>query len=149
IDLNGVFSYIGPSDGGKIVRSDSSGGDSQLGNLVARAMQLQDGVEAEFALTNSLGIRADFERGPLTIEQMFNVFPFENSVVVMYLSGVEVQDTLDFVARRSAERGCRSQAQVAGITFDMVCHGACPNGETACAKNIYIGDHCRKDGNPD
>jgi len=148
IDLNGVFSYVNPAAGLKIVRSDPSGGDSQLGNLVARAMQLQDGVEAEFAITNSLGIRADFERGPLTIEQMFNVFPFENSIVVMYLSGVEVQETLDFVARRSAERGCRTQAQVSGIAFDMICHGACPGGETACARNIYIGDHCRKDGNP-
>ncbi|HET7501840.1 MAG TPA: bifunctional UDP-sugar hydrolase/5'-nucleotidase, partial [Kofleriaceae bacterium] len=150
IDLNGVFSYVQPADpAAKIVRNDPSGGDSQLGNLVARSMQLQEGVEAEFAITNSLGIRADFERGPLTIEQMFNVFPFENSIVVMYLSGVEVQDTLDFVARRSAERGCRSQAQVAGIAFDMVCHGACPNGETACAKNIYLGDRCRKDNNSD
>jgi len=154
IDLNGVFSYVNVASGGKILRSNDSGGDSQLGNLVARSMQLQQGVEAEFAITNSLGIRADFETGPLTIEQMFNVFPFENTIVVMYLSGAEVQDTLDFVARRSAERGCRTQAQVAGITFDMVCHGACPNGETACARNIFLGDHCRKrnaDGsiNPD
>jgi len=149
IDLNGVFSYVNPAGGSKIVRSDTSGGDSQLGNLVARSMQLQDGVEAEFAMTNSLGIRADFERGKLTIEQMFNVFPFENTIVVMYLSGVEVQETLDFVARRSSERGCRTQAQVSGITFDMVCHGSCPNGETACARNIFIGDHCRKDDNPD
>jgi 2',3'-cyclic-nucleotide 2'-phosphodiesterase (5'-nucleotidase family) len=78
---------------------------------------------------------------------MFNVFPFENSIVVMYLSGVEVQETLNFVARRSASRGCRSQAQVAGISFDMVCSGDCgtpafPN-ERACAKNIAIGDNCR------
>ncbi len=149
IDLNGVFSYVGPTDGTKIVRNDNTGGDSQLGNLVARSMQVQQGVQAEFAVTNSLGIRADFERGPLTIEQMFNVFPFENTIVVMYLSGAEVQEMFDFVARRSADRGCRTQAQVAGITFDMVCHGTCPNGDTACAKNIYIGDHCRKDGNPD
>jgi len=148
IDLNGVFSYVQPAQAdAKILRSDTSGGDSQLGNLVARSMQLHEGVESEFAITNSLGIRADFERGPLTIEQMFNVFPFENSIVVMYLSGVEVQDTLDFVARRSAERGCRAQAQVAGITFDMVCHGDCPAGQTACAKNIFIGDSCRP--NPD
>ncbi|HMG53671.1 MAG TPA: bifunctional UDP-sugar hydrolase/5'-nucleotidase [Kofleriaceae bacterium] len=149
IDLNGVFSYIAPSDGGKIVRSDTTGGDSQLGNLVARSMQLHQGVEAQFALTNSLGIRADFERGPLTTEQMFNVFPFENTITVMYLSGVEIQEMLDFVARRSAERGCRAQAQVAGIAFDMVCHGACPGGETACAKNIYLGDRCRMNDNAD
>lgn len=150
IDLDGVFAYVQPAQAGeKIVRSDASGGDSQLGNLVARAMQLQDGVEAEFALTNSLGIRADFERGPLTIEQMFNVFPFENTITVMFLSGVEVQEMLDFVARRSAERGCRTQAQVSGIAFDMVCNGDCPNGQNACARNIHIGDRCRLDDNPD
>ncbi|HEX4421881.1 MAG TPA: bifunctional UDP-sugar hydrolase/5'-nucleotidase, partial [Kofleriaceae bacterium] len=144
IDLNGVFAYVDPQPStAKILRSDASGGDSQLGNLVARSMQVQDGVQAEFALTNSLGIRADFERGALTIEQMFNVFPFENTITVMYLSGVEVQEMLDFVSQRSSERGCKTQAQVAGITFDMVCHGTCPDGGTACAKNIYLGDNCR------
>jgi 5'-nucleotidase len=156
IDLNGVFSYVAPEGDATILRNDAGGGDSQLGNLVARAMQVQQGVDAEFAITNSLGIRADFERGPLTNEQMFNVFPFENSITVMYLSGQEVQDTLDFVARKSASRGCRTQAQVAGITFDMVCKSdSCPSLDpltgqqaTACAKNIYIGENCRN-GNPD
>ncbi len=158
IDLNGVFAYVNPVPPGgtvnasaKIQRSDASGGDSQLGNLVARSMQLQESVQAEFAITNSLGIRADFEQGPLTVEQMFNVFPFENSITVMYLSGEEVQETLDFVARRSASRGCRSQAQVSGITFDMVCRGDCDgDGVTgeACAKNVAIGDNCRS-GNAD
>jgi len=155
IDLQGVFAYVNPAGGGKIVRNDPSGGDSQLGNMVARAMQVQSGIEAEFALTNSLGIRADFENGPLTIEQMFNVFPFENSITVMYLSGTEVQEMLDFVARKSADRGCRAQAQVAGIYFDMVCSGTCPDPDptdnyvpTACAKNIYLGEGCRG-SNPD
>ena len=128
----------------KVSRNDLGGGDSQLGNLVARSMQVQQGVEAELAITNSLGIRADFEYGPLTIEQMFNVFPFENSITVIYLSGQEIKDTLDYIAQRSATRGCRTQAQVAGIAFDMVCGG--PNG--AYAKNIAIGDNCRLNGDP-
>jgi len=148
IDLNGVFSYVNPESDAKVTRTDLSGGDSQLGNMVARSMQLTEGVEAEFAITNSLGIRADFEQGPLTIEQMFNVFPFENTITVMYLSGAEVQETLDFIARRSADRGCRTQAQVSGISFDMVCSGECPNGEKRCAKNIALGDNCRN-GVPD
>jgi 5'-nucleotidase / UDP-sugar diphosphatase len=150
IDLGGVFAYVNPPGTAKIIRSDTTGGDSQLGNLVARSMQIRSGVEAEFALTNSLGIRADFERGPLTVEQMFNVFPFENSITVIYLSGTEIQETLDFVARKSAERGCRTQAQVAGIWFDMVCKGTCadpdPNDSfvpTSCAKNVYLGENCR------
>jgi 5'-nucleotidase len=133
IDLNGVFAYVDPAPAPKtkILRNDPSNGDSQLGNLVARAMQQQQGVEAQFSLTNSLGIRADFERGGLTNEQMYNVFPFENTIVVMYLSGEEVQATLDFVARKSAGRGCRAQAQVAGITFDMVCRDD-PNSADPC-----------------
>ncbi len=156
IDLNGVFAYIAPEGDGKILRNDQAGGDSQLGNMVARSMQTQQGVDAEFAITNSLGIRADFERGPLTNEQMYNVFPFENSITVMYLSGQEVQDTLDFIARKSASRGCRTQAQVSGIAFDMVCKSdTCPGLDPitglksgACAKNVSIGDNCRN-GNPD
>ncbi|MDQ3341381.1 MAG: bifunctional metallophosphatase/5'-nucleotidase [Myxococcota bacterium] len=158
IDLDGVFAYINPAPPNtmpdtraKITRTDASGGDSQLGNLVARSMQLQEAVQAEFAITNSLGIRADFEQGPLTVEQMYNVFPFENSITVMYLSGDEVKETLNFVARRSAGRGCRTQAQVSGIAFDMVCRGDCDGDGTidgACAKNIAIGDRCRG-ANPD
>ena len=126
IDLNGVLAYVDTPGDEKVVRADPTGGDSQLGNLVARAMQLRTGIEAEIAITNSLGIRADFEKGPLTVEQMFNVFPFENSITLIYLSGSEIQETLDFVARKSAERGCRSQAQVSGVTFDMVCSGRVP-----------------------
>ncbi len=150
IDLAGVFAYVNAPDETKITRNDLSGGDSQLGNLVARSMQLRTGIEAEIAITNSLGIRADFEKGPLTIEQMYNVFPFENSIAIIYLSGSEIQETLDFVARRSADRGCRTQAQVAGIAFDMVCSSqSCPDGngdgqpDVACAKNIHVGDGCR------
>jgi 5'-nucleotidase len=131
IDLNGVFSYVDPPGTATIVRNDASGGDSQLGNLVARAMQLQQGVSAQFAFTNSLGIRADFNRGPLTNEQMFNVFPFENTIVVIYMSGQEVKDTLDFVAQESSLRGCRSQLQQAGITWDMVCRDD-PTGPSPC-----------------
>jgi len=94
-------------------------------------MMVQQGVDAQFAMTNSLGIRDNFYPGPLTNEQMFNVFPFENTIVVMYLSGREVRDTLDFVSRKSAGRGCRAQSQVAGITFDMVCRDD-PNGPDPC-----------------
>jgi 5'-nucleotidase/UDP-sugar diphosphatase len=138
-DLASAFAYVNLPAGSGIKRNDSSGGDSQLGNLVARAMQQRSGVDADFSMTNTLGIRADIDPGPLTQEIMFNVFPFENTITVMYLSGSEVQATLDFVARKSSERGCKAQAQVAGITFTMVC------GSNARAKDVYIGDHCRFD----
>ena len=68
----------------KVLRNDAGGGDSQLGNLVATSMRLRRRVEADFALTNSLGIRADFESGPLTLEQLYNVFPFDNTITTQF-----------------------------------------------------------------
>jgi hypothetical protein len=78
-------------------------------------------VEAEVAVTNSLGIRDNLYAGPLSQESMFNVFPFENTINVMYLSGTEMQEMFDFVAERSTGRGCISQAQISGARFTMDC----------------------------
>src|SRR6185295_14741217 len=73
------------------------------------------------ALTNTLGIRDNLYAGPITQESMFNVFPFENTINVMYLSGKEMQELLDFVAERSSDRGCQAQAQISGARFQMDC----------------------------
>lgn len=105
----------------KVVRSDPDGGDSQLGNLVATSMRLTERVQAQLALTNSLGIRADFESGPLNLEELYNVFPFDNTITTMYLSGAEVEQVFDFVAARSADRGCKTQAQVSGVWVTLDC----------------------------
>ncbi|MGC8928333.1 MAG: bifunctional metallophosphatase/5'-nucleotidase [Myxococcota bacterium] len=146
----------------KIRRFNANGGDSQLGNLVADAMRVRKRVEAEFAITNSLGIRTDFEQGLINIEDLFNVFPFENTVTIMYLSGAEVQETLDYIARRSADRGCKTQAQVSGVSFVMNCTSKkaenvgiggsglpCEKDED-CSTNEFcaVGNRCRKHLDP-
>ncbi|MBI5528426.1 MAG: bifunctional metallophosphatase/5'-nucleotidase [Deltaproteobacteria bacterium] len=105
----------------KIRRFNTGGGDSELGNLLADAMRIRKRVEAEFALTNSLGIRTDFEAGVLDVEAMYNVFPFENTLTTMFLSGKEVKELLDYATSRSAGRGCKSQVQVSGVSFVMNC----------------------------
>jgi 2',3'-cyclic-nucleotide 2'-phosphodiesterase (5'-nucleotidase family) len=161
LDLTRVFAWADVPGGTRILRNDPSGGDSQLGNLVATAMRLRRRVEADFAITNTLGIRADMDPGPITVEQMFNIFPFENTIVVMYLSGAEVQEMFDFVAKRSAERGCRTQAQIAGARFTLNCARPCayeagdPFARKGCAYDVQIeaacGDdahRCWKDLNP-
>ncbi len=118
----------------KIRRFATGFGDSELGNLVATAMQTRNRVEAHFGLTNTLGIRADINRGPITEEMMYNVFPFENSITTITLSGREVQDLMDYVALRSARRGCQSQAQIAGMSVVYDC-----NGDVESAFRITIG----------
>lgn len=118
LNLTSLFAYA-PRDIAR--RNNSTGGDSPLGNITADSMRRRQGVEAEVAVTNSLGIRDNLYAGPLTQEAMFNVFPFENTVNIMFLSGGEMQEMFDFIAERSAERGCTSQAQTSGVRFTMDC----------------------------
>ena len=118
LQLTNIFSYA-PRDVQR--RNNSSGGDSPLGNIAADSMRKRRRVEAEMALTNSLGIRDNLYSGVVTQESMFNVFPFENTINIMYLSGKEMQEMFNFVAERSSERGCVSQAQISGARFTMDC----------------------------
>ena len=116
---------VGYSPGG-VKRSATGGGDSALGNMVASSIWQRQGVQTDFALTNTTGVRSDMVPGPVTIEEMYNIFPFDNSIAKMQLSGVEVQDMFDFAARRSTSRGCVSQVQIAGARVAFNCAG-CTN----------------------
>ena len=136
-------------------RFSSSGGDSPLGNMISTAMWLRLGIQTDFSLTNTTGIRADLVPGPVTVEQMFNVFPFDNSISKMNVSGFEIKELFDFVARRSSSRGCVSQAQVAGVRVVLNCgKQTSPDLPPGEATNVYIGvrdkkcvsdDDCGKD----
>lgn len=118
LDLPRIFAYAPRS---VERRNSASGGDAPLGNLTAESMRVRKRVNAEISITNTLGIRDAIYPGPVNLESMFNVFPFENTITVMYLSGTELQEVLDYVAERSAGRGCQSQAQIAGVRFIMDC----------------------------
>ncbi|MEO8799379.1 MAG: bifunctional UDP-sugar hydrolase/5'-nucleotidase, partial [Polyangiaceae bacterium] len=116
------------------------GGDSPLGNLIATAMWLRLGVQSDFSLTNTTGIRTDLNPGPITIEEMYNIFPFDNSITKMQLSGVEVQELFDFSARRSSSRSCVSQAQIAGARVILNCAGCQrPGAVTSCTVDADCG----------
>jgi 5'-nucleotidase len=143
----------------EVSRTAVGGGDSPMGNLVSTAMWLRLGVQTDFALTNTLGIRDAIPPGAVTIDQVYNVFPFDNSITTMFLSGREVVEMFDFVARRSAGRGCNSQAQIAGARVVLTC-GSCdrdgvPGNDTspgdntpltACAETVNIGLRGNSDG---
>lgn len=160
IDLNLLVGYA-PAGA---LRSQPAGGDSALGNMISTAMWLRQGIQTDFSFTNTLGIRADLVPGPVTIDQVFNVFPFDNSITKMQVTGTEVQEVMDFAARRAASRSCTSQIQIAGARVVQNCNGCnrpdlvgpcktdndCPTGGTCnastlhcnpqpCAEAVYIG----------
>lgn len=117
LDLLAGFSPLGAS------RTAPQGGDSPLGNLISDAMWLRLGVQTDFSMTNTTGIRTDMIPGPVTIDEMYDIFPFSNTITKMQLSGSEVQEMFDFIAGRSQGRGCVSQAQIAGSRVILDCGG--------------------------
>jgi len=60
---------------------------SPLGAMVAEAIRRDEGVQ--MAVVNAGGLRADLLAGPLTYGALYEMFPFENYVVVLDLTGRE------------------------------------------------------------
>jgi 5'-nucleotidase/UDP-sugar diphosphatase len=123
-------------------RTAPADGDAPLGNLIAASNWLRLGVQTDFALTNTTGMRQDLLPGPVTIDEAYDIFPFDNTITTMYLSGTEIFQLYDFVARSSSGRGCVSQAQIAGSRVVLNCSGC--TRTTDAQGNVNI-DTCFQD----
>ena len=97
-------------------------GDSPLGNLVADAIRARRRVDSDLSMTNTLGIRADLDKGPITMGKTYEIFPFENSITTMYMSGTELHRLFDYAAARTAAYGCKTQIQISGARIVLDCN---------------------------
>jgi 5'-nucleotidase/UDP-sugar diphosphatase len=79
--------------------------------LIGQAMM--DRTKADFAVVNAGGVRDSFAPGKLTYKDVLKVQPFGNTTVTVDLSGKEVMDYLNAVAKMSVGSG--AFAQFAGI----------------------------------
>ena len=68
-----------------ITRATPGGGDSGIGDLVSDAMR--EAVHADVALQNSGGLRADLTDSVITRGGVYEVMPFDNTIVIEQLSG--------------------------------------------------------------
>ena len=65
--------------------------ESALGNLFASAM-LETAGNADIAIHNNVGgIRADIPPGPQTYGSIYDIFPFDNRVVLLSISGADLR----------------------------------------------------------
>lgn len=94
-----------------ILRGESRAVESEMGNFVTDAMRTHlEGVD--IAVTNAGGLRADIDAGPITLEEIYAVLPFNNTLVTMDLTGAQVRQVL--------EEGANTQfgtVQVSGLTW--------------------------------
>jgi 2',3'-cyclic-nucleotide 2'-phosphodiesterase/3'-nucleotidase len=76
-------------------------------NLVTDAYRDRTGVQ--IALTNNGSIRTSLPAGPITYGKIFEILPFENTIVTMKITGVQLKRSL---ARLTAVSGIR-------VVFDL------------------------------
>lgn len=79
---------------GRNVRALQRGGaESGVGDFVADAMR--ERVQADIALQNSGGLRADLPEGVVTRGAVYEVMPFDNTIFTLELTGADVKLALE------------------------------------------------------
>ena len=102
--------------------------ESEMGDWVTDIMRAYDpGID--FAFTNSGGLRADIDAGELTFGEVFEALPFDNTLVVVELTGAEVIQVLD-----EGIQGDHGVIQVSGLEF------AFDYGTAAEFDSVILGD---------
>jgi 2',3'-cyclic-nucleotide 2'-phosphodiesterase (5'-nucleotidase family) len=91
--------------------------ESALGNLFADLMRAAH-PEADVAITNGGGLRADLPAGALTYGALFRANPFDNRFAVLRLSGGELEQVL----RTNLGRG-GGIVSVSGVRVEARCEG--------------------------
>ena len=72
---------------------------SNLANLVADAYRFVAGTD--FAFVNRGGLRADLDKGPVTVDDLHAVLPFDNTLIVFEILGSQVLEIIENMSARS------------------------------------------------
>jgi 5'-nucleotidase len=73
-------------------RMSVNGGFSQ--QVVTQAFRARS-FRADIALQNGGGVRTDIAPGPLTVGQIYNLLPFNNTLVELEMTGTEIEQVLE------------------------------------------------------
>lgn len=99
---------LGPEAMENLVKMDP-GRDHPLGLLLGYVL-LEEFPEASFVLLNESGLRSEIPAGSITMEDVFEVFPFDSTPALLRLNGQQFLDLL-----RVASSGAHSLPVVRGV----------------------------------
>ncbi len=68
--------------------------ESSIGNLLTDYMR--EAAQSDIAFLNSGAIRADFNTGDVTLEQLINVYPFKDNLTVIELTGNQIKELIEY-----------------------------------------------------
>lgn len=95
--------------------------ETNLGNFVTDIMRQFTG--ADISLLNSGSLRASIDKGPITLEDVFKTMPYTNEIVLVELTGREIQYALTRSVQGNREDEDGGFLQVSGIRFTIRGHG--------------------------
>jgi 5'-nucleotidase len=89
--------------------------DWSLGHVIADGqLEATRSAGAQIAFMNPGGIRADLDAGPITYGEIFTVHPFGNNLVVMTLTGAQIEQLLE---QQFSASGVRILQPSRGFTY--------------------------------
>jgi len=91
---------------------------SASGNLICDVFRAR--ARTPVAVHNKGGIRTSLDAGPVTRRDLFELLPFDNTLVVLDLSGAELREAI----RRAVEEPEHSGIEVSGVTVRVETPGA-------------------------
>lgn len=101
--------------------------EDELGNLICDAFK--DAANADCALINATSYRSDLPKGDITKENLYDIFPFEDKVISVSLSGQQIMDALEHSVRYTQAQykdeddnpvgSCADFLQVSGLRFSI------------------------------
>jgi 2',3'-cyclic-nucleotide 2'-phosphodiesterase (5'-nucleotidase family) len=112
-------------------------GEFALGRVIADAQR--EAAGAQIALMNNGGIRRGLPAGPVTYNDLFELQPFGNTLVVLDLPGDRLIETLEHALGDSSP-----DAQVSGIT--VLYDPDAPRGSRVREVRLTSGEVVRADG---
>jgi len=123
--------------------ADSRTKETAVCNLVADSMLWQTRhLKTDFAVQNGGGVRADLPQGDISKKSIYEILPFDNSVVVLKMNGSQVQALFDFIASIPPGKGGFAQVSE-GVKFTLdypagTCRNITINGAPIDPDRTYI-----------
>lgn len=116
--------------------------ETALGSMVADSMLWYAAhQEPDFAIQNGGGIRAALPSGEISKQTVYEILPFDNSVVVLSLKGEQVEELFNYIAAIPRGKGAFPQVSK-GISFKLDrdtgrCENVLINGRPIDKERVY------------
>ena len=108
--------------------------ETALGNLCSDALRIMMGADISFV--NGGGLRAPIEAGEVTFNDIFSVFPYNNQVVTVEVTGQMLLDMLEMGVRRYPDEN-GSFPSMSGVIFSV--NTSIPSSVTTDENGFFTG----------